>query len=501
MGTQRRRPGEGRPPLERRQRGAWYTPRWLADLVVSLAVEPADRRVLDPACGEGVFLAAASARCHPAAELVGVELDAHAAAVARAAVPSATVITADALALRWNESANAADRHLFDAVVGNPPFLNQLRTLTSRGGASRYGGGPYADAAAEFLALAARLVRPGGRVGMILPASLLSARDAAGVRRELLEHGAITHLWSTDERVFDAQVAVCAIAWQRGAQQGPVRRTVTRRDGVVVGVDSVPFPSVGLPETTTSDASWSTLLTHGNVPSLDGLRTAGALRDRAAATADFRDQYYGLVGHVSDEADGPPLVTSGIIDPAHCAWGERPVRFGGKRFAAPRVALSDLDERMRAWACRRLVPKVLVATQTAVLEVVVDADGRWLPSVPVVTVEPLAPSDLWRIAAVLSSPVASAVLAHRRAGSGMGLGTLRVRASDLLDLPWPAGERSLEHAAGSLRRGDLLGTARAIGTAFGTDSDALVDWWLARLPRGAQVSARGRSGSPRPAQR
>ena len=44
------------------------------------------------------------------------------------------------------------------------------------------GGGPYADAAAEFLALAVRVVRPGGPVGLVLPQSLLAARDAAAIR-------------------------------------------------------------------------------------------------------------------------------------------------------------------------------------------------------------------------------------------------------------------------------------------------------------------------------
>jgi type I restriction-modification system DNA methylase subunit len=69
----------------------------------------------------------------------------------------------------------------FDVVVGNPPFLNQLSRATSRR-PQRFGGGPYADAAAEFLALAMRLARPGGRVGLVLPQSLLSTRDAAAIR-------------------------------------------------------------------------------------------------------------------------------------------------------------------------------------------------------------------------------------------------------------------------------------------------------------------------------
>ena len=92
----------------------------------------------------------------------------------------------------WRRSSTAtpsprrgpADR--FDVVVGNPPYLSQLAAATTRGGASRHGGGPYADAAVEFLALAVRLARPdGGRIGLVLPQSILASRDAAPVRAEV----------------------------------------------------------------------------------------------------------------------------------------------------------------------------------------------------------------------------------------------------------------------------------------------------------------------------
>ena len=115
--------------------------------------------VLDPACGDGRFLLATGLP-----RQTGVDID-----------PTTGFIHDDALRRDWGEER-------FDVVVGNPPFLNQLSTLTSRGGRSRFGGGPYADAAAEFLALAIGLARPGGRVGLVLPQSLLATRDAAAIR-------------------------------------------------------------------------------------------------------------------------------------------------------------------------------------------------------------------------------------------------------------------------------------------------------------------------------
>ena len=75
----------------------------------------------------------------------------------------------------------------FDLVIGNPPFLSQLGSSTSRsvtGGAAlrvRFGAAVagYTDPAALFLVLGHRLARPdGGVVAMIEPVSLLTARDA-----------------------------------------------------------------------------------------------------------------------------------------------------------------------------------------------------------------------------------------------------------------------------------------------------------------------------------
>ncbi|MBI5089397.1 MAG: N-6 DNA methylase, partial [Actinobacteria bacterium] len=170
-----RAPQTSAAPSQRKRLGAWYTPVALVDHVVSRTVREGVTTVLDPACGEGAFLAGVRRAFGPSVHLVGVDVDAGAVAAARAALPDAEIIHADALSFDWGDRT-------FDAVVGNPPFLNQMATATTRGGRSRFGGGPYADTAAEFLALSVSLARPdGGRVGLVLPQSLLSARDAGPI--------------------------------------------------------------------------------------------------------------------------------------------------------------------------------------------------------------------------------------------------------------------------------------------------------------------------------
>jgi hypothetical protein len=269
--------------------------------------------------------------------------------------------------------------------------------------------------------------------------------------------------------VFEAQVHVCAIAFET-------------RDHVVGGA--------------ADHGSWSHVVTAAlDVPAVPPLATAGQLGQRARLTANFRDQYYGLVPAVVEDGDGPRLVTSGLVDPGRNAWGRREVTFARRRFQRPTVDLALLSPAMRRWADGLLVPKVLVANQTRVLEAVTDADGRWLPGVPLITARPVAPEHLWPIAAVLTSPVASAWAWHRAAVTGLSSTALRLGPRWLVDLPWPAGD--LGAAVTALRDGDVVACGAAVLGSYRTADDdrvggrSILDWWTERLPRSGPVPRRG----------
>lgn len=460
----------------RRALGAWPTPPWLVDRVLDTVLAGArpPRRVLDPSCGDGRFLAAAAARW-PDAELVGVDVDADALAAARGAIgPAAVLHRGDGL----DVSVPLGDP--FDLVVGNPPYLSQLSARTSRGGRSQLGGGVYADAAALFLVRSVDLASPdGGRVALVLPQSVLATRDAAAIRAEVADRAAVDGLWIDDEGVFDAAVHTVVVSCVRGAAPGPVRRWLGR--GFAPQADAP-----GLPE----PRSWSPLVADvlGGVPPLPPL-DGPLLSTRAVATADFRDQYYGLVGHVVDAPDGgaaagPPLVTSGLIDPGVCTWGRRPVRFAGVRYAAPRVTVGDLSAPLQAWAARRLVPKVLLATQTTVVEACADERGELLPAVPVISVVPHDPADVWPLTAALCSPVAGAWAARLTMGAGLSTTAVRLRAAQVGGLPLP--DRPWPDGVAALRAGDLGGFAAAMAVAYGlgeADAAALAAWWRPRAER------------------
>ncbi|MFP5489760.1 MAG: hypothetical protein ACLGHQ_15820 [Acidimicrobiia bacterium] len=226
------------------------------------------------------------------------------------------------------------------------------------------------------------------------------------------------------------------------------------------------------------------------VPAVDAsmIDSDGTLADRAVLNANFRDEYYALVPAVSDDADGPVFVTSGLIDPTVSRWGRRPVKFAKRTFEHPRVDLDRLEGRFAEWAQRKLVPKVLVANQTAMVEAVADLDGSWLPGVPITTVIPVGQDPdpirtIREIEALLTSPLASAWCWHVGGGTGLSSTAVRLTPAILGRVPWPAGD--LEPAVTAVSRGDVEGCGAAVLEAFGLRgevADELLDWWRAGLP-------------------
>lgn len=528
-------------------------------------------RVLDPACGSGNFLVAAAerialrlsalgvsdvaSRATAARCVAGVDVDPRAVELARAALHELggdgagadhKVVVADALALDpppwragdlaplfafaagpWGGLLGPTDPHAagFDVVVGNPPFLGRLRRATAPDARQaealrrRFGGaaGAYTDGAALFLLLATELARPdGGTVALVLPRAVLASRDCSGVRRDVLDRSVLRHLWVGGDGAFDADVAVCVPVLVLGGVAGPVQLwPQAGADGPVDGASS----SATAPAPHRDGRPWSDLLAAAAGLPDRLLATAGTLGDLATATADFRDQYYGLVGHVVDAPEvnaattgaRPRLVTAGLIDPAHLRWGEQSARFAKQRFAAPVVVVEQLDPALQDWARQRLVPKVVLATQTRVLEAVVDAAAHLLPSVPVISVVPRTsePDVLWRIGALLTSPPVTLVAARRHLGAGRNGDALRLRAAEVLDLPlpsdeddWAEGARAFRQASQASdadeRRTHLVASAAAMTRAFGLGDDQdLLAWWTSRLPRRDRVAAPG-SAPPTP---
>jgi hypothetical protein len=154
----------------------------------------------------------------------------------------------------------------------------------------------------------------------------------------------------------------------------------------------------------------------------------------------------------------------------------------------------------------RLVPKVVVAPQTSVIEAAVDEEGAWVPCTPLVTLR-TSPDRLWLAAAALLAPPVSA-LAHRwGAGTGLSRDVVRLTVAQVAAIPlprceasWQRGAKALARAARSVDeatwRNHLLEAGRELTVAYGLDAaHEVFPWWASRLPRWRRSSALAASPS------
>ena len=399
-----------------------------------------------------------------------------------------------------------AGRGGFDVVIGNPPFLSQLRekTVSGRRVASlqrhRYSGiaDALSDSAYLFLELSCQAARPfNGYVGLVQPESVLAADGAAALRKAIAGRSTIEALWVAGEKVFGANVLTCFVVVRNGIQGRPSLLKRSR------GASFVTYEPIHKSTTEIADLStWGPLISECfGIPRIDLPEDCSPLGGAVSATADFRDQYYGLAPFVReyDEEDCAkpqfvPLITVGLIDPMRSRWGVSPTRYNKTHWIAPVV---DVD-RLRAssnlgdWVDQRLVSKLLVATQSKVIEVLPDEAGTLLPSVPVISVVPSGIS-LWHAAALLSSPVLTAWSAAHYLGASLTTSSIKLSARQIQQLPMPRRSEAWDEAARQAKsafqansNGDRVRHLRYLGAlmckAFEIEkSDELLDWWSARL--------------------
>ncbi|MBI5832918.1 MAG: N-6 DNA methylase [Armatimonadetes bacterium] len=201
---------------ERAALGAWYTPLELVEPMVEATLRPLvdacaaqpDRagallalRICDPACGCGSFLLGAAAWLGgilagwrggdldtaiaevTANCLHGVDLDPTAIELARALLPGAHLVCADALDDHtWPDS--------LDAFIGNPPWVSYVGRAAqplSADTRARYARDfrcfrGYRNLQGLFVEVAARHLRPGGRLGLLLPSSMAEQAGYGPVR-------------------------------------------------------------------------------------------------------------------------------------------------------------------------------------------------------------------------------------------------------------------------------------------------------------------------------
>ncbi len=217
---------------ERKERGAFFTSDLIAEFLAGWAIkDKPEAKVLDPTCGEAVFLLSAASRLRTLGaegslrgQLFGVDLHGESLKnaeqlLARDHRAAATLREADFTSV---ESPGQLGHSLpmMDAVIGNPPFVRYQEHRgeeRKRAAAAALAQGVrlsgLASSWAALLVHSASFLKDDGRLAMVLPAELLTVHYAEPIRRWLRKRFAAVRLVFFDRLQFaDAEEQVVLLA-------------------------------------------------------------------------------------------------------------------------------------------------------------------------------------------------------------------------------------------------------------------------------------------------
>ena len=219
-------------PRLRGDKGQFFTPRSLVRAMVRILAPQPTESVLDPACGTGGFLgethifqsAALDAGQMVTGRLVGIEKDSDLARLSTALLQIGTDGRSElfnANSLSWEEVLEAgllADAR-FDVILTNPPFGSRIpiedKSLLKRFELGRAwtqtGEFKWEISAAVlsaqdpqvlFVELCVKRLKPGGRMGIVLPEGVFGDRQQGYVWAWLRQQGRITALLDCPRTTF-----------------------------------------------------------------------------------------------------------------------------------------------------------------------------------------------------------------------------------------------------------------------------------------------------------
>ena len=179
---------------EQKLRGGYYTSSDLAEFLVRWVARTSPECVLEPSCGDGVFFEKiASLLGDPAVTAFEIDNEEAKKAAKRAGdcgLSNAEVYVTDFLG--WAVNALDDERLRFDAILGNPPFVRyQYLPPIFQGRAQRIFNSldcrftKHTNAWVPFVMASFALLRPGGRLAMVVPAEIVHVTHARSLREYL----------------------------------------------------------------------------------------------------------------------------------------------------------------------------------------------------------------------------------------------------------------------------------------------------------------------------
>jgi type I restriction enzyme M protein len=217
-------------PRLRGDKGQFFTPRSLVRAMVEILAPQPDESVLDPACGTGGFLAEAHRYQHehalvgePSGRLVGIDKDHDLFRISSALLEitcgkRTELYNLNSLDRREVDAHPVRDDN-FDVVLTNPPFGSKIgvrekdvlrdyalaRQWIERGDGTWHMSDSLSstqDPQVLFIELCVRKLKPGGRMGIVLPEGVFGNKRAGYIWHWIRTQGQITSLLDCPRTTF-----------------------------------------------------------------------------------------------------------------------------------------------------------------------------------------------------------------------------------------------------------------------------------------------------------
>ncbi len=193
-------------------RGGYYTPAPIATFLAKWVLLKKPKRILEPSCGDGSFIRAINGEPPRKFQFIGVELLEEEANKARYEASINKHIDSDIIKcdfLQWGLE-RLSEGNTFDAVVGNPPYiryqyLNENDQKLSEQIFKRYNLSftKHTNAWVPFVIASVDLLKPGGRLAMVIPSELLHVLHAMSLRKFLLDKCSRILMIDPNELLFE----------------------------------------------------------------------------------------------------------------------------------------------------------------------------------------------------------------------------------------------------------------------------------------------------------
>jgi hypothetical protein len=338
----------------------------------------------------------------------------------------------------------------FDAVIGNPPYVDSEWMTTHRLSTRQYCTPRYRAASGNwdmfcvFCEKAISLCRRGGFSGFIVPNKLGSAGYAAGARGVLAVTNRLERIRDYS-RVAVFPVAVYPIVYVavagRRARDGDTVEYERMRQTPGGAVEVAEVRQLPYAQYFADPAEpWAIFGHFGGSAVLEKMKSHPPLQSLAtvlgAATVSEAYQLQPLISQSRGKSPrAARVVNSGTIDRYHLLWKRKPLRYLRRSYERPVILARHLKELPPKRREQTLTPKVIVAGMTKRLECAADLKGRILAAKSTSIV--LSSRDLRYLLGVLNSAAMAFYYRSIFGGNQLQGGYLRIGPPQLRALPVP----------------------------------------------------------------